>query len=94
LLLAGLGAVCFNLPVWAAESNPQAEELFARRVLPLLKSKCFACHGDDPADVRGELDLRSRKGLLQGGESGETSLVPGKPEQSSLGPAKSVWRSC
>jgi len=26
---------------------PQAERLFVTEVLPRLKSKCFACHGDD-----------------------------------------------
>ena len=28
-------------------TSPQAEQLFHQRVLPLLKEKCFACHGPD-----------------------------------------------
>ena len=30
------------------ESADRGEWLFARRVLPLLKQKCLACHGEDP----------------------------------------------
>src|SRR5688500_14173817 len=78
LLLLSCGAA------QAAETPSRAEELFAHRVLPLLKQKCFACHGEDPADVRGGLNMLSREGLLKGGESGEPVLVPDKPEDSPL----------
>ena len=67
-----------------AHSHKQAEQLFAIKVLPLLKGKCFGCHGDDAKDVQGEFDVRSRAGLLQGGESGEPAIVPGKPGESRL----------
>ena len=70
-----------------AADNPaptKAEELFAHRILPLMKEKCFVCHGDDPADVRGQLDMRSLQGLQRGGESGEPAVVPGEPELSPL----------
>ena len=58
--------------------------LFTLKVLPLLKEKCFGCHGGDATDIRGGYDLLTREGMLKGGESEETSLVPGKPEESSL----------
>ena len=61
-----------------------AERLFATKVLPLLREKCFACHGDDPADVRGAFDVRSREGMLTGGESGEPAIVPDDPDASPL----------
>ncbi|MDA1162581.1 MAG: PSD1 and planctomycete cytochrome C domain-containing protein [Planctomycetota bacterium] len=61
-----------------------ADRLFTLRVLPLLKIKCFGCHGTDPDDVRGDYDIRSREGLLKGGESEEPSVVPGKPAESPL----------
>ena len=67
----------------AAEPN-SAERLFALQVLPLLQEKCFGCHGKDPDDIRGEFDLLTRERMLKGGESGEPSLVPGKPEESPL----------
>jgi mono/diheme cytochrome c family protein len=65
-------------------AQPTAEERFAFRVSGILKEKCFSCHGDDASDVRGQLDARSLAGLLQGGESGEASLVPGRPDESPL----------
>ncbi len=68
----------------ALAADERVEELFAHRVLPLMKQKCFTCHGDDPAEVRGELNMHSRAGLLKGGESGEPSIVPGKPVESPL----------
>ncbi len=67
-------------PVPAAD----AEVLFVREVLPLFEAKCFACHGQDPDDLRGGFDMLSRDGLLRGGESGEPALVPGQPDDSLL----------
>ena len=61
-----------------------AERLFTLRVLPLLKEKCFGCHGGDTEDVRGDYDLLTREGMLKGGESEEPSIVPGKPDESPL----------
>ena len=62
-----------------------ADALFARKVLPLFKAKCLACHGGDPKKkLKGDFDMRTRAGLLKGGESEEPSIVPGKPLQSPL----------
>ncbi len=55
---------------------------FRDKVLPLLESRCFECHGDD-GEVEGELRLTSRKSMLTGGESGPV-IVPADPEQSLL----------
>lgn len=66
-----------------ANSDESARH-FVRQVLPVFLTKCFTCHGDDPKDVRGELDMRSRAGLLKGGESGKPSLVPGDLEKSQM----------
>lgn len=61
-----------------------AEEIFVHRVLKIFKDKCLACHGDDPDDLRGDFDMRTREGLLAGGESGDPSIMPGIPNESSL----------
>lgn len=67
----------------AAElSRHDAEVLFALKVKPLLTEKCLGCHGDDEKKIKGELDMRNLAGLLAGGESGDPTLVPGKPEES------------
>ncbi len=59
-----------------------AEQLFQQRVQPLLKEKCLACHGDDPKKIKAEYDMRTRAGLVKGGESGVAAIVPGVPEKS------------
>ncbi len=68
----------------AAAPPAPAEELFARRLQPLFKEKCLACHGDDPKKIKGGLDMRTLAGLLKGGESEKPSIVPGKPDSSPL----------
>ena len=58
------------------------EVFFRDKVLPLLESRCFECHGDD-GEVEGELRLTSRKAMLTGGESGPV-ILPSDPEKSLL----------
>jgi mono/diheme cytochrome c family protein len=67
-----------------ARADEQAEALFVRRIKPLFQEKCQACHGNDAKKVRGGLDLRTRKGMLQGGDSGQPALLPGEPGNSPL----------
>ncbi len=63
-------------------SGLDQEVFFRDKVLPLLESRCFECHGDD-GEVEGELRLTSRKAMLTGGESGPV-IVPSDPEKSLL----------
>ncbi len=76
--------------VSAEEPSPRGapstagDRLFALKVLPIFKAKCFGCHGDDAAKLKGDFDLRSRAALLAGGESGEPGIIPGRPEESLL----------
>ena len=62
----------------------QAEDLFVRRIAPLLGEKCMACHGNDEAKIKGGLDMRTLASSLKGGESSKPALVAGRPEQSPL----------
>lgn len=59
-------------------------KLFTLEVLPVLKEKCFGCHGADKDDLRGDYDLLTREAMIVGGESGDVSLVPGDAENSVL----------
>ena len=68
----------------AAEKTADPEALFVRRVAPLLREKCLACHGDDPAKLKGGLDLRTRAEMLVGGDSTRPAVVPGQPDASPL----------
>lgn len=54
------------------------------RALPILSSKCAACHGEDPDKIKGDLNLLTREGFLKGGEFIDNLLVPGDPEKSFL----------
>ena len=57
-----------------------AEDLtYDRDVRPILKAHCFQCHGEEGAP-KGGLDLRLRRLLVSGGESGP-ALHPGRPDQ-------------
>lgn len=67
-----------------AFSKHDSEILFVRRIGPLLREKCLGCHGSDPDEIEGSLDVRSLKALKNGGDSGEPAIIPGKPEQSPL----------
>ncbi len=70
--------------VSAAESQIESEQrVFVQtRVLPLLESRCFECHGGEQKP-KGGLILANRVLVLKGGDSGP-SIVPGKPEESLL----------
>ena len=62
----------------------ESEILFTRYIVPLFNESCLGCHGKDPEKLKGKLDMRHLEGLIAGGVSGETSIVPGKPKQSPL----------
>lgn len=75
--------VAWAAPTAVANDDAAGRE-FTLKVLPLLKAKCFACHGDGDKAPKGGLDVTTRAALLKGGDSGEPSLTPGKPEASLL----------
>ena len=71
----------------AAEAQSESlspDQLAVLRVQPLLKERCYGCHGNEPEKIKGEYDMRTVEGLFAGGESGEAAIVAGKPEQSPL----------
>jgi len=45
----------------ASNDNTKAEKHFTLKVLPLLQTKCFGCHGSDPADIRGDYNMLTAK---------------------------------
>ena len=76
-------AVSSEAPAAAAALPAAAADFFRDKVHPLLEAKCFGCHGE-PKDREGEFEMRTREGLLKGGESGEAALVPGDPDKSRM----------
>jgi mono/diheme cytochrome c family protein len=69
-------AVLGSTPVvWAEDPRGAAETVFATKVLPVLKAKCFVCHGENPKKLKGGLDLTTREKLLAGGDSGSPAVA-------------------
>lgn len=69
-------------PAVTSDVTPEQADFFKSKVLPLLETRCFECHGDQP-EVEAELRLTSRKAMLAGGESGPV-IVPGEADRSIL----------
>ena len=59
-----------------------APVLFEKDIRPIFKEHCFQCHGEDGKE-KGELDVRLRQLLLEGGEHGP-AIVTGQPGKSLL----------
>jgi hypothetical protein len=76
------------LPLWmdaaavvlATEEDPI--EQFEKEVRPILEERCFECHG--PKKQKGGLRLDLKSGMLEGGDSGEPAVLPGKSDGSPL----------
>jgi mono/diheme cytochrome c family protein len=66
------------LTVWCCasvlEATESAEALFRDKVQPTFKQHCLGCHGE--GELFGQLDLRTRDGLVEGGSRGR-AIVPG-----------------
>jgi len=56
---------------------------FRRDVLPVLSTKCFACHGPDESARKARLRLDQRDDALAD-HKGRRPIVPGKPSQSEV----------
>jgi len=67
-------------PAHSAEGGSKVD--FTRDVFPILKAKCLKCHG--PKRQRSEFRLDTRAAVLEGGDSGEPGVVPGKSAKSAV----------
>lgn len=85
-LIAVLAIVAVSPSTHADQPLGQAaaEELFVRRVWPLLNERCLACHGAQDDDLQGGLDLRSLTAIESGGDSGEPAIDRDEPLASPL----------
>jgi len=65
------------------EPKPTAEQLdfFEKRIRPVLSDKCYKCHSEKAAKVKGGLVLDTREGARRGGDSGP-AVVPGNLDDS------------
>jgi len=62
-------------------ANIQQANVYPQLVEPLLKNRCYSCHGAEKQ--KGKLRLDSKENMTKGGEEG-TVLVEGKADESEL----------
>lgn len=84
--LVGGFVLLLGLAVQAAADQPsEGEKLYALKVRPVLRDKCFGCHSDDADELKGGFSLQSRELMIEGGDDfGDTVVVPGDDEASSM----------
>ena len=75
-------AIVLSSILSARADDRSSEELFVRRIAPLLTEKCLGCHGKDRTE--GGLDLRSRESTTRGGDSGSAAIDAAHPAESPL----------
>lgn len=80
-VLVVLIALALIIPQLPGETK---EEFFSLKVYPLLKEKCYGCHGEKPEKLKGDFDIRTLESILKGGESGQPALVKGQADKSLL----------
>lgn len=69
-------------PEPAPVKNTTAKITYEQHIRPILKANCFQCHGEGEK-LKGGLDLRLRRFMVKGGESG-AAIVPGDLKESLL----------
>ncbi|MDA7924848.1 PSD1 and planctomycete cytochrome C domain-containing protein [Mariniblastus sp.] len=62
--------------------DEEREKHFTLVVLPIFQQRCVACHGNDPADIKGDFDISSMEGIMNGGESGTAAIERGNSKHS------------
>ena len=82
--IAWLAAGC----VWSNDSAGDDALTYEREVRPLLRTHCFQCHGEGQKQ-EGGLDLRLRRFLIQGGDSGPAMDAGPGGDDSGPGPVDS-----
>ncbi len=81
-LLCRAALVCLTAASGVVAGETTLPLTYERDIRPIFKTHCFHCHGED-GRREGELDLRLRRLIMAGGESGDV-VVPGKPDESFL----------
>ena len=67
----------------APQGEDEGTQLLVSRVLPILRDRCFECHGPSARRAKGGLRIGGLQDLLAGGDSGP-AVIPGDAEASLL----------
>ena len=82
LLKTGSPIFVIALAGFVTATFSNEEITYEKNVRPILKTHCFHCHGEG-GELQGGLDVRLKRLIAKGGDSGE-AFVAGKPEESLL----------
>jgi hypothetical protein len=80
-IVATWSLIASKTEAFADEASDLA--FFQSEVLPILKTRCYACHSHESGKSKGGLVVDSKNGLLVGGESGP-AITAGEPGNSLL----------
>ncbi len=84
IILTVLIAMAMDGKAIAAGAEPAGVEFFESHVRPVLVDNCYSCHSAQAPKLKAKLRLDARDGFFKGGESGEPTVTPGKPDDSML----------
>ena len=85
VILAFVLSLIFVQPeINAAEQPSEIDLLFLKKIKPMLKVKCWGCHGENEEKIKADYNMLEREGMLKGGESGKAAIVPGDASKSYL----------
>lgn len=87
-LTAALAAIVLSplsaKPTTQGQITQDQRHFFETKIRPVLVKHCYECHSHEADIVAADYSLDSPDGLRSGGASGESAVVPGKPDKSSL----------
>ena len=64
-----------------AADDPANVAFFEQKIRPVLVEQCYECHSAKAKKLKGGLYLDSKAGWQKGGDSGQPTLIPGKPDE-------------
>jgi hypothetical protein len=65
-------------------ADERGVDFFEKKIRPVLVEHCYKCHSAQSKEIKGGLQLDVKAGWQRGGDSGEPSIIPGKPDESPL----------
>lgn len=77
--LAGVLLTFISISATVSAATP--EELFEKKIRPVLAERCYACHSEKLREPKANLRLDSRQGMQTGGDSGPV-IVANQPDES------------
>ncbi len=76
--------LCCVMLVWLWAGTAEGQVSFNRDIRPILAEHCWQCHGFDQAARQAGLRLDAAEYAVLAGDSSQTAIVPGHPDQSEL----------